>query len=61
MVVIKEGVIVDKAEIKEEIIEIQTIQIAVDDKLHRILEIMSKLGKRIDKLEKLKGEWHEKE
>lgn len=37
-------------ELKDELIELQTIQIALDDKLHRFEEILSKLKVRIDDL-----------
>ena len=37
-------------EIKEELIELQTIQIALDDKLHKFEEILSRLKARINDL-----------
>jgi len=42
----------DKTEIKDEMIEVETIQIAVNDKLHRIQTIQDNLQKRIDILKK---------
>ena len=39
-------------EIKDEMIEIETIQIALDDKFHRIGEILNNTQKRIDVLKK---------
>jgi len=37
-------------EIKKDIINIETIQVAVNDKLHRIQEIQDNLQKRVDRL-----------
>jgi len=34
--------------IHEELIEIETVYVAMDDKLHKMLEMNGKLGKRID-------------
>ena len=39
-------------EIKEEMIELETIQIALNDKFHRIGEILNNTQKRIDTLKK---------
>jgi len=38
-------------EIKEELIELQTIQIALDDKLHRFQKILTNLAIRVKVLE----------
>jgi len=37
-------------EIKEDMINIETVQIAINDKLHRIQEIQDNLQKRVDRL-----------
>ena len=39
-------------QLKDEIIEIQTIQLALNDKLHRIEALIGRTQKRIDKIEK---------
>jgi len=41
----------DKISIREEIIEIKTIQILLDDKIHRIQDLITRLSKRIEKIE----------
>jgi len=38
-------------DLKEELIELLTIQIALDDKLHKYREILTKLAIRLTKLE----------
>ena len=37
---------------KEELVEILTVQLALDDKLHKIQALQTKLSKRIDDLKK---------
>lgn len=39
-------------ELKDEFIEIETVQIALSDKLHRLEEIQNNLQKRVDLLRK---------
>ena len=38
-------------DLREELIELQTIQIALDDKLHRFQKILTNLAVRINKIE----------
>lgn len=42
-------------DIKDEIIEIKTIQILLDDKIHRMQGIQTKMKERIEKLEEEYG------
>ena len=41
----------DKISIKDEIIELKTIEILLDDKIHRIQDLLSRMSKRLDKIE----------
>lgn len=41
-----------KEDIKQELIDIQTIQILLDDKMHRFADVQDKLSKKIKALEK---------
>ena len=39
-------------DVKDELVQIQTIQVLLDDKLHKFQEILTRLDVRIDALEK---------
>ena len=41
----------DENSIEEEIIELKTIEILLDDKIHRIQDLLSRMSKRLDKIE----------
>lgn len=42
----------NKEELKEELIETETVQIAINDKLHRIQESVLLLDRKIERLKK---------
>jgi len=44
---------------KEEIVELKTITVLLDDKLHRIQDILSRVNKRLDKVEEMLREREE--
>lgn len=60
MVTVETGAVMDKAEVKEEIIELETIQIALDDKLHRVEETCTRISAVLDntqvRIDRLKEE-----
>ena len=44
---------------KEEIVELKTITVLLDDKQHRIQDILSRVNKRLDKVEEMLREREE--